>query len=149
MTKWIEKYNGLSMLGVERTRDYRGYVVRVQGTEGDLPERWFTYAYDQEDRHTYWIGMTNSEDDAKAVLERMLSEGWLCEVYVSEHAGHCKEQAVLVKHTWYERKSERLRTLLCERHGHIFPEWEDMTIREYVNTYNGLEQDAPILGKRL
>jgi hypothetical protein len=31
----------------------------------------------------------------------------------------------------------------------VFDDWSQMTIREYVNTYNGLEQDAPILGDRI
>jgi hypothetical protein len=150
MTEWIERYNGLSKFGVESTPEYRGYVVRVDSAPN--PERWFTYAFDQADQHTYWIGMSDTEDDAKAVLDRLLSEGWKCEVFVNDDTGHCKDQAVKVKHTWYERKGKpgkRLRLLLCETHGHIFPEWEDMPIREYVNTYNGLEQDAPIIGPRL
>jgi hypothetical protein len=147
MTEWIEQYNGLSKLGVENTPDYRGYVVRVDSAPN--PERWFTYAFNQDDQHTYWIGMRDTEAEARTVLDRLIEQGWLCEIFVSDDAGHCKGQAVKVKHTWYERKAERLRLLLCERHEHVFPEWEEMTIREYVNTYNGLEQDAPILGKRL
>jgi hypothetical protein len=143
MSEWIEQYNGLVKLGRENTPDYRGYVVRVDSA------RWFTYAYDHEDQHTYWIGMTNSETEAKVVLDRLISEGWLCEIFVNDTQGHCTDQAVMVKHTWYERKAERLRTLLCERHSHVFDDWSQMTIREYVNTYNGLEQDAPILGDRI
>jgi hypothetical protein len=152
MSEWNERYSGYTQMGRENTPEYRGYAVKVQGTDDGLREGWFTYAYDQDDQHTYWIGMSDSEDEAKAVLDRLLSEGWKCEIFVSDDAGHCKGQAVKVKHTWYERKGkpgERLRLLLCERHEHVFPEWEEMTIREYVNTYNGLEQDAPILGKRL
>jgi hypothetical protein len=146
VTDWIVKYDGLSKLGRENTPDYRGYVVRVVDGE---PAIWFAYAYDQDDAHTYWIGKSDTEAGARALLERLVSDGWLCEIFVNGTQGHCTDRAVMVKHTWYERKAERLRTLLCERHGHVFDDWSQMTIREYVNVYNGLVQDAPILGDRI
>jgi hypothetical protein len=146
MIEWIVRYDGLSKFGVEGTPDYRGYVVRVVDND---PAIWFAYAYDQDDEHTFWIGKSDTEAGARALLERLVSDGWLCEIYVNEAEGHCTDQAVKVKHTWYERKKERIRTLLCERHGHVFSDWEEMTPREYVNTYNGLEQDAPIIGPRI
>lgn len=152
MSEWHNTI-GYPQFGREHTPDYRGYVVKVQGTEYGLPERWFTYAFDQDDQHTYWIGMSNTEAEAKAVLARLIEHGWLCEIYVGDAAGHCKDQATMVKHTWYESKhkpqGERLRLLLCEKHGHTFPDWEELAVPEYIRTYNGLEQDAPIIGPRI
>lgn len=147
MSTWIERYNGHSKLGRENTPDYRGYVVRVDSAPNR--EKWFTYAFDHEDQHTYWIGMTYSEAEAKALLERLVSEGWLCEVYESQAGHHCKDQAVKVKLAWSESERDIVRTLLCERHGHVFPDWEELTVREYIRTYNGLVQDAQIIGSRL
>ncbi|WP_326827451.1 hypothetical protein [Streptomyces sp. NBC_01751] len=147
MSDWFERYNGLSQLGREHTPDYRGYVVRVDSEPN--PEKWFTYAFDQDDQHTYWLGMSDTEAEAKAVLERLLVHGWVCEVFENSQAGHCKDQAVKVKHIWHERGQERLRSLLCERHGDVFSDWAQMTIPAYIRTYNGLEQDAAFIGKRL
>jgi hypothetical protein len=150
MTEWIVKYDGLSKLGRENTPDYRGYVVRVVDGE---PATWFAYAYDQDDAHTYWIGMSETEAGARALLERLASDGWLCEIYINEAEGHCTGQAVKVKHTWYvskrKPKGERLRLILCERHGGVFPDWDEDSVREYVNVYNGLVQDGPIIGPRI
>ncbi|MYX26083.1 hypothetical protein GTY75_05265 [Streptomyces sp. SID8381] len=148
MSNWIQQYDGHSKYGTERQTDYRGYVIRVDSEPN--AEKWFTYAYDQEDEHAYWIGMTNSEVEAKAVLERLLTEGWKCEVYDHRAGRHCRDQAAMVKHTAYRRrgKFERLRLLLCEEHGQLHPDWERMTISEFTSTYNGLEQDAPIMGPR-
>jgi hypothetical protein len=153
MSEWIQPLNSYPRLGREGTPDYRGYVVNVQGTEDGHPEQWFTYAYDQEGEFHYWIGMTGSEEEAKALLDRLLSEGWKCEIYDSHAGHHCREQAVMVRHLWYRNKrkpmGERLRVLLCEGHGETHPGWKRMTIREYADKYNELEQDAPILGPRI
>jgi hypothetical protein len=146
MSEWNVKYDGLSKLGRDNTPDYRGYVVRVSDGE---PAIWFAYAYDQDDAHTFWIGKSDTEAGARALLERLVSDGWLCEIFVNGTQGHCTDRAVMVKHTWYERKAERLRTLLCERHGHVLSDWEEMTVRDYVNVYNGLVQDDPIIGERI
>ncbi|MGW5773139.1 hypothetical protein ACWEVY_28805 [Streptomyces longwoodensis] len=150
MSEWVQRYDGLSNFGSERGKDYRGYVVRVNDGE---PPIWYTYAFDQEDEHTYWIGSAASEDEAKAVLERMLSEGWKCELYDRQAGRHCRDTGVMVKSTWTATRGKpqgtSVRLILCEPHGHVFPKWERMTIREYVNTYNALEQDAPIMGPRL
>ncbi len=139
---------GYPQLGRENTPEYRGYVVRVQAAEHGYAEKWFTYAYDQEDQHTYWIGMSDSEDEGKAVLDRLLSEGWVCEVFRGAGKAHCTEPAVTVRHWWEEKEKKRGRLLLCSEHRHIMRGHEAMTIREFINTYNGLEQDAPILGHR-
>ncbi|WP_328377065.1 hypothetical protein OHB13_11985 [Streptomyces sp. NBC_00440] len=149
MTEWHNRI-GYPQLGREGTPDYRGYVVRVQGTVGGHPEKWFTYAFDQGDQHTYWIGVTDSEPEAKGVLERLIKFGWVCEVYVSVGMGHCAGEAAMVRHTYREGepKGLRVRVLLCERHGHVFSDWERMTIPEYIRTYNGLEQDAALIGAR-
>lgn len=149
MSEWHNTI-GYPQLGREGTPDYRGYVVKVQGTEDGHPEQWFTYAYDQAEGFHYWIGMTGSEDEAKALLDRLLSEGWKCEVYDSHAGRHCRDRAVMVRHIWYEGKTmgERLRVLLCEGHGSAFRTWERMTIREYIRRFEALEQDAPVIGPR-
>ncbi|MFF4245204.1 hypothetical protein ACFYY2_12105 [Streptomyces sp. NPDC001822] len=128
--------------------DYRGYVVKVQGTDDGHPERWFTYAFDQDARHTYWIGMTDSADEAKAVLERLLKDGWICEHYIGDDAGHCSDRAMTVRSTWDEGRTKKFRVLLCEAHRNILPDWDRMTIGQYVRTFSGLEQDEPIKGAR-
>jgi hypothetical protein len=150
MSAWRHIYNGLSKLGQENTPDYRGYVVRIESVPH--PETWFTYAYDQEGQHTYWIGKAGSEEAAKAILDRLLREGWTCEVYDRDAGRHCTGAAAVVKHTWYERAQlpgERLRLILCEGHSDSFPNWERMGVSAYIRAYNGLEQDAPILGPRI
>jgi hypothetical protein len=134
MSEWNVKYDGLSKLGRDNTPDYRGYVVRVSDGE---PAIWFAYAYDQDDAHTFWIGKSDTEAGARALLERLVSDGWLCEIFVNGTQGHCTDRAVMVKHTWYER------------HGHVLSDWEEMTVRDYVNVYNGLVQDDPIIGERI
>jgi hypothetical protein len=151
MSEWNVKYDGLSKLGRENTPDYRGYVVRV--SDDAVPAIWFAYAYDQDDAHTFWIGKGETEAEARRLLERLVADGWLCEIYVNGAEGHCTGQAVKVRHTWYVNKrkpqGERLRTLLCERHGHVLSDWEEMTVRDYVDVYNGLVQDDPIIGERI
>ena len=153
MSVWNERYNGLTTLGVEHTPDYRGYIINVQGTEDGHPEQWFTYAYAHDDQFHYWIGMTGSEEAAKGLLVRLLSEGWLCEIYDSHAGHHCRDRAVVVRHLWYRNKrkpmGERLRALLCEGHSDVHPTWERMTIPEFTRKYQSLEQDAPILGPRI
>jgi hypothetical protein len=42
-----------------------------------------------------------------------------------------------------------VRLILCERHGHVCADWDEDSVREYVNVYNGLEQDGPIIGPRI
>jgi hypothetical protein len=31
----------------------------------------------------------------------------------------------------------------------VFPDWDEDSVREYVNVYNGLVQDDPIIGERI
>lgn len=147
MTNWIVNYDGMANLGVQHTPTYRGYVVRVDSAPN--PERWFTYAYDQEAERTSWIGATDTEDQARKVLERLVSEGWKCEIYVNDEIGHCSHEGVIVKHTWYERKKERIRLILCAAHSHVFKDWGALPVREFMDIYDGLEQDAPIIGPRI
>lgn len=132
-----------------RGPEYRGYVVQVQGTDDRLPEKWFTYAFDHDDRQTYWIGEGHDQEEAKAHLERLLEHGWICEQYRLDEAGHCKGRAMTVRSTWDEHRTSRVRVLLCEEHRNVLPDWERMTIRQYIRTYNGLVQDEPIAGPRL
>ncbi|MGW1231403.1 hypothetical protein [Streptomyces californicus] len=128
--------------------EYSGYVVQVQGDDG-LPERWFAYAYDRDGRLTYWIGDGSTEAEAKAHLERLLEHGWICELFVSDDAGHCKEPAMTVRSTWDRARTSRIRMLLCEEHRNVLPDWDRTTIRQHIRTYRSLMQDEPIIGARL
>jgi len=148
-TNISEWHNTIGYPQLGRGETYKGYVVQVQGTDDRLPEKWFTYAFDQDDRHTYWIGMADSEEEAKAVLGRLLEHGWICELFKSNEAGHCKDQAMTVRSTWDEGRKKRVRLLLCEEHRNVVRDWERMTIRQYIRTYYGLEQDEPVIGPRL
>ncbi|NEC21199.1 hypothetical protein [Streptomyces parvus] len=144
-----EWHNTIGYPQLGRADEYSGYVVQVQGTEDGHPEKWFTYAFDRDDRLTYWIGDGATEAEAKARLERLVEHGWICEVFVSDEAGHCKEQAMTVRSTWDRPRTNRLRVLLCEKHRNVLPDWDRMTIRQHIRTYNGLMQDEPIIGARL
>ncbi|MFF3453227.1 hypothetical protein ACFYXH_02640 [Streptomyces sp. NPDC002730] len=141
MAEWQQGgYDGVFYLGKEGTEEYGGYVVQVDSAPN--PEKWFAYEYDSEKRATVWVGWAPTRETAQTAVKAE----FLCEIYRNDEGGHCPYPGAVVRTTLY--KGERLRTVLCGEHAHVFKDWDTFRLEEYRGRY-GLLPNDPIIGERI
>lgn len=149
MAEWRQGgYDGLFYLGKQWTADYVGYVVRSQGADDGLPEKWLIYAWDHVVEETVWVADALMREAAQKALENITPGGHKCEVLVNQYLGHCPERATVIK--TFQGDTER-GILLCDVHKRrTFSDHPHESVVRWEAVHGPIAHEAgPIIGERL